>query len=775
MQIFEKESVTIFFYSHSNILLMPYSKETIELLSDSPFKQFVLMELERERLYQSFIEIDELDEISKIWLSFSKICAQSLADVSSIANLLYDRYIDEWTRDKKQIDTDEKRKKSLTVKIEDLQEFQMESAILMIIYAEIVNTGIFDTVPSDDYCIAFIEGHRILNRISQTYFDSSHPRASSIEELMLTIQLLNQKQQVLNLLEESPYFKEKITTSQEKASYELAQAEFDVSFTAQFFQKLRNDWWWNDSIASYSVYERSLAHLQNALNIYKKLPEDPEFIAKQIEQNLMLTNLVMRNKEFVEHYLRLSFEASKNDNFIASVEYLNLVLGLGNEALEAISANIQQEPTNLKLKERIIKEETFHTFLQGISLLAAKTSQLNFMVTTAKKEELQEIIKQIEEIVNSPDLNINKNYVSSLPFVYLNYVQEFKIALLESTSYEEAMKRAEQNFTRFFERLEFATSDLAAQLTKLDKKGKKIKQETISQMIENIQNIKLATYFLPKSEDKLYIVKDIECLEFIANSIQLEQFLRDKETNEVLDLIYHAKAHYYSTKALEITQLSSFTRIDSEWVEKRYSQTFIQGQDIELRLFELARQYLFLNTVIDEIANGYKVANTKDETISENYQTIIQHAFNQFAVFDAINIRIADDCNELLKHRQLFNIESSDINWKAIEVKKQLTDTLIDFLEATKNAILGYGASNNKDTYKAASYFNDASKFAKNANETMQPISHYDETFAQLAKTAYEYSILLKELDRKARANEKLQNLPIDQIFNTLKQLTFLS
>ncbi len=93
----------------------------------------------------------------------------------------------------------------------------------------------------------------------------------------------------------------------------------------------------------------------------------------------------------------------------------------------------------------------------------------------------------------------------------------------------------------------------------------------------------------------------------------------------------------------------------------------------------------------------------------------------------------------------------------------------------TKNAILGYGASNNKDTYKAASYFNDASKFAKNANETMQPISHYDETFAQLAKTAYEYSILLKELDRKARANEKLQNLPIDQIFNTLKQLTFLS
>ncbi|MHA1345191.1 MAG: hypothetical protein ACTSO3_02215 [Candidatus Heimdallarchaeaceae archaeon] len=689
--------------------------------------------------------------------------------------MLYDRYVDEWTRDKVQINTDEKRKKSLTGKIEDLQEFQMESAILMIIYAEIVNTGIFGASPSEDYCVSFIEGYRILNSISQTYFDSAHPRASSIEELMLTILLLNQKQQVLNLLEESPYFKEKITTSQEKASYELAQAEFDVSFTVQFFQKLRNDWWWNDSIASYSVYEGSLAHLQNALDIYKNLPEDPELILKQIEQNLMLTNLAMRNKELIEHYLRLSFEAAKNDNFIASVEYLNLVLGYGTEALEAISSNIQQETVNQKIKEGIIKEETTHTFLHGMSLLASKTSQLNYVINTADKEELHKIIKQIEEIVNSPDLNINRNYVSSLPFVYLNYVQEFKIALLESTPYEEAMKRAKQNFTRFFERLEFATSDLAAQLSELDKKGKKIKQETISQMIENIQNIKLATYFLPKSEDKLYIVKDIECLEFIANSIQLELFLRDKETNEVLDLIYHAKAHYYSTKALEISQLSSFTRIDREWVEKRYSQTFIQGQDIELRLFELARQYLFLNTVIDEIAHSYKVANTEDKAVLKNYQTIINYAFNQFAVFDAINMRIGDDCTELLKHRQLFIIESSDINWKAIEVKKQLTDALIDFLEATKKAILGYGASKNNDTYKAATYFNDASKFAKNSNETLQPISHFDETFAQLAKTAYEYSILLKELERKARNNEKLQNLPMDQIFNTLKQLTFLS
>ncbi len=134
---------------------MVFSKEIIELLSDSPFKQFVLMELERERIYQSFVQIDELDEISQIWLEFSKFCAGTLSNVSSLAHLLYSRFLDEWTRDKAQIETGSERHQSLTKKIEDLQEFQMELAILMIIYADIVNTGIFGTQPSPEYCTSY--------------------------------------------------------------------------------------------------------------------------------------------------------------------------------------------------------------------------------------------------------------------------------------------------------------------------------------------------------------------------------------------------------------------------------------------------------------------------------------------------------------------------------------------------------------------------------------------------------------------------------------------
>ena len=303
----------------------------------------------------------------------------------------------------------------------------------------------------------------------------------------------------------------------------------------------------------------------------------------------------------------------------------------------------------------------------------------------------------------------------------------------------------------------------------------KIESEDIQPLLENIKTIKISAYFLPKTEKKVYIVKDIECLEYLANSVHLEQNLVEKETNEVLDIIYHAKAHYYSTKALEISQLSSESKINKEWVQHRYSQTFIQGQDVELRLFELSRQYLFLNTVIDKIAKGYRFSLSTENSIKENYFTIINHNFNHFALFDIINKRIAENCSELLNHKEMFDLKDSNINWNAIEIKKILSLALTDFLEATKKAIFGIGADTNKENYKAASHFNNGAKAANDASDHLQSVAQFDSTFAKLAKSAYEYSILLKELERKTRENKKLQKLPIDELFNVLKQLTFLS
>ncbi|MHA1829591.1 MAG: hypothetical protein ACTSX6_13205, partial [Candidatus Heimdallarchaeaceae archaeon] len=403
-------------------------KDTLELLSYSPFKQFVLMELERERIYQSYAQIDELIEINQIWLSFSNFCTQSLSDVSSLANLLYKRYLDEWTRDKSQIAEEPEREKNLTFKIENLQEFQMELAILMIIYSDIVNTGIFGSKPEDGFSSTYIEGYRILNAISQTYFDSTHPRASNIEEVMLTYLLLNQKRQIINLLEESSKQVEKRKITKEKGDFELANSEFNTSFISELLKKLGKDWWWQDPIASHFVYERSLEHLTKAKKLYNKIPEDPDLKVNYITKKLIPINQALRNNKLIDHFFRLSLEAARGDKFRASVEYLNLVLALEKEALEIISQSPHITDTNFRLKEEIIKKEILHSFIHGIAELAYKSSLFQDQIASASKESVPELITEIEELANRQELQVNINHVSSLPFIYLNYVKEFKIA-----------------------------------------------------------------------------------------------------------------------------------------------------------------------------------------------------------------------------------------------------------------------------------------------------------------------------------------------------------
>lgn len=752
--------------------MLPQTKAE-DSIGESPFKQYVLMEFERARLYQTFVLIDELPEISARWLEFSNFCAKSLANVSSISSLLSQRYLDEWTRDQKQIQKDELRKSHLTSRIENIQEFQMGLAILMIIYADIVNSGVFNSGPSKDYCQSYIEGFRILDRISATYFNSSHPKASSIEEIMLSFLLINQKQNIIKIMENSPHDKNALL--KEKSAYELTQAEFGTAFNSRFLKRVGEDWWWKDPIALNFTFERSLSHLNKAVSLYEKIEEDLDIETKEIKKKLIPLNQVWRNHALTEHYFRLSIEAAKNDIFIASVEYLNLVVGLEDESLELIEKIKMISQRNQALKEEIIRGKKIHSFLRGIAGLALMSNQLIRYIRDGDKKEVNKIIKKMEKKINEPHLNTNINYISSLPLVYLNFIQQIKISFLQKSSLSNSLKKAETVFEKFIERIIAATVDLLEGFMVLGESELGGDISVIEHLLENVQTIRVAIYFLPASESKVDILKEVETLDFMANSMLIQQKIESRKSNEILNLIYHAKAHYFSSKALEVAQQGRKPIIPRKFLENIYSKTFVKGLDVELRLFELARQFLFLNTVLEKLSQGYQIAKSKDKTTKEGYIALLNRQFSTFHLFESINKQIAEDCNELLNHKQLFGSASSKINWKTIEAKKHFSTALSHILEAAKNTILGYGADTQKDKYKAISFFGIGSKFANNASDAIQPITHYDKTFAQLAKSTYEYSVLLKELERKSRENDKLQELPLEELLGVLKQLAFLS
>jgi len=760
------------FYEVCVTMLSENVDETLRLEVDTPFKQFVLMEMERARLYRSFIEVDELNEISSNWLEFSNFCASSLSNVASLSNLLYQRFLDEWKRDQEQIALDEKRKENLEAKIENLQEFQMQLAILMNLYSDIVNNGIFN-YPSNSFSPEYIEAYSILDRITTTYFDSTHPRASTIEDIMLSFLLLNQKEHLINLLEQDKRLQEKMSLLEEKAVYEQTLADFDALFTSRLVKLVGEQWWWYDPIAIHFSYERSIKHLEKAIKFYNEMPEDPEMHANKIkEQKIPILN-ARKNIALSDHYSRLIHEAAKNNNFKAAVEYLNIVLGLEKEALNCIEGEIEKTGDLAALRGELSKRTAHSQFLHKIATISWEFSLL---IDGSMELQKKEFVKRIDELIGKvQDSRYSTNiiYLSNVPIIYLSCLQQMKIAALEKKSPYDATKSSERSIKFFINQLLVAIKELTEKIEKIIESEEEGDIEKIENILKHLESLKLAFYFLPEINEKEEGTKEIEALEFLTLSYLTEKQISRiaRRTNEVIILIYHAKAYYYASKALEIAQQSNIKIIPRKWIEKRYSETFIKGIDIELQLFGLTRQYLFLNVVIEKFLSSFRIAT---EIKNPNYYKMINSMYEKLELFKKLTKRIADDCNELLNHKELFTTITENINWNAIEGKKLFALSLVEYLKATEKAILGYGAHNSGDIYKAITYFNEASRSALSASEVLAPIASKNEEIATIAKQSYEYNLLLKELERKVREKGKLQEFPFTKVLELMKQLAFL-
>ncbi|MHA1685472.1 MAG: hypothetical protein ACTSYD_03575 [Candidatus Heimdallarchaeaceae archaeon] len=744
----------------------------IDIISQSPLKQFVLMEMEHERLYYSFIQIDELNEISNRWLEFSKFCANSLSNVTSLSHLLYERFLDEWRRDKEQIEKDPKRNKELTSKIENLQEFQMQSAILMIQYANMVNKGIFGFPPNDS-THAHIDGYRILDQISTTYFDSTHPRASDIEDIMLTLLLLNQKRNLIRLLETTEDV-DKLRIIREKAQKEVAQADLSSLFIAELLKILGKDWWWHDPIALHFAYDRTIHDLKEAMSLLTDDPTDPEMLLQVIEKEKLPLVTAKSNFALVEHYECLIFEAAMNNNFKAVVEYSNIILGLEEEAMDLLS-KIHDQKKAEALKQEIQEAHKYHKFLHDLGEIAFNMALIINKAVQKEQKSIAEEANSLQEKIETFSSTITVSYLNSVPLTYLASILQIQLALEQGNEPFAAIKNGERVIVAFIKQLTGVFTELMQNLHESLSKNHQRNLTRMKDILENLQYIKIACGFLPEHSMKEDLLNDIKCLEHLVKSYLVENLASEEGINEVLNLIYHAKAYYHASKALEILQLSKLKIIPTNFVERRYSETFVKGEEIELRLFTLTRQYLFLNVVIDKLVLAFRISQSRED-YKKNYAEFIKRLFQDFELFELLTKRMTEICTELLNHRQLFHEITDEVNWKAIEARKSFLQSLLSLLEGTKSAILACAANNYKDTYKSISLLDEGAKHINQACEYLKPVAHYDEQFTQLANNSYEYSLFLKEQERKLRDGASIKiELPLNQILSLLKELTFLT
>ncbi|UJG44876.1 MAG: hypothetical protein K9W46_06750 [Candidatus Heimdallarchaeum endolithica] len=756
---------------------MVIQEESKDIIEDSPFNRLVLAEMERERLYSTFALVDEFNEIASSWLEFSDFCAKSLFNLANLSFLLYERYLDEFNRDKQQIEINFERKNFIIKRIENLQQFQMEAAILMILYADIVNTGIFASNPAKNFCYLNIEGYKVLEKISSTYFDTTHPRASSIEDIMVKLFTISQKVQIVKILNDSPIKKAKETSFiQEQLELERLLADFEFNFISKLIEELGKRWWWYDPIAVHFSYERAMKHLEKTLTLLEYSEENVLQIKEEINIKLSTIDKIWRNKTLIDHFYRITLEAAKKDNFIASIEYLNLILGLIDEIVEYLQDNIHsenEEQLNEEIQERKTDLKIFHI----VAKLAFSVAEIINRQTSIDDKWLKEKLTEIENICKDSSLFSSLSYLSEIVYIYQSFVQTAKIGILKKQKIDKILNNAIAQFEYYIVKLENGLKKIANDFYKKVHKGT-IKSTDFKNYLKSIEELKYISFFLPNLEQKLNLTREIESMECYIKSIAVLEQSQSLELSEIEKLIYYSKAHYFSNKALDLSQSKEKAIIPDIWLEEQFLKTFTEGREVELKLFELSRQFLFLNKVIDEIAYCFDISEKRQEKI-ENYGTIIQFHFRKFELFEIINKQIEENCLETLKYKEMadetVSIRDKNINWQIIEAKKILASSADKLTKALKKCALGYAADRVKDNYKAAVLFNESYKLVQEACNILDPLTAYDEQFADLAKTTYEFNLFLKELERLELEKKKINEFPLEKVLSLIKKIIFFS
>ncbi|MHA2274104.1 MAG: hypothetical protein ACXACI_19885 [Candidatus Hodarchaeales archaeon] len=238
-----------------------YEDELVDFLDESPLEKFLTLEIRRDALYKKFLAIDELHEIAGTWLN--EICsksAETLSLIATLSQLTWSRFKDELIKTPTTTLPDE-RKQKLEVRLESLAAFEFQAALLMRLYADMINKGIlgYEGQPFSSHYLGALSH---LKRIQNIFFDSEIPTpanlaivASALAIVASALFNLEQSRRLVHLLEldvlNNTFEEEhKDFILREKGAFSRAQGEMKHRFMHEFLSSASQFWWWEQPRSS---------------------------------------------------------------------------------------------------------------------------------------------------------------------------------------------------------------------------------------------------------------------------------------------------------------------------------------------------------------------------------------------------------------------------------------------------------------------------------------------------------------------------------------------
>ncbi|MFX0115912.1 MAG: hypothetical protein ACFFB3_15280 [Candidatus Hodarchaeota archaeon] len=724
-----------------------HDEELVNFLSESPLEKFLSLEIRRNSLYQRFLSIDELHEMANTWIS--EVCtksAETLSLIATLSMLTWQRFKDELTKTPSSNLPDERRGK-LAVRIESLAAFEFQAALLMRLYADMVNKGVlgFEGQPFSSHYLTALSH---LKRIQEVFFNPDIPTPISLATVASALFNLEQTRRLVSLLEldvlNSKFEEEhREFILREKGAFSRAQGEMKHRFMHEFLQGASQFWWWEDPVAMGFNLERSLFHLQNCVKLWKDVPGELGRSAAAIENTEIPAVTAKANLAQAIHYHNLGLTAAEQDSHNVAAGYFQEVVRLCDAAqelqknldLRVFSQDLARSTQALKIRTRKLRNKAF--LLRGLSSLSKHIGTLITKINENEnyKGEIDELCEymlgEAESLVETADLR----YLSSLPLMFTTMVEgiiakskklDEKIDPSPRQSILDDLQTILSNNMRKISRaIQSAYQNWEDQYV-LDRDLIPDEMKSIMERSENIREaVAVLPVMTPRRREALGRIKILENLSRSA-TIYLES-RKATEENVVLDLLLKAKSHYFAREALTI--LDSM-QIDESFVEeevrKQFSRSLVAGYNAEMSMFSLLSQWWHFNRSGPVLAQVYNMDVPMRPLSPEARLALIADAETDLQPCETFLVmlrRIHTDSSALLTHRLMFGEIVEGVLWDVVERRVNMVLGVTQFLECIFNATLADLALRIGAMKEARNYFTKAQDLAFSASSAFGEVS----------------------------------------------------
>ncbi|UJG41871.1 MAG: hypothetical protein K9W45_05250 [Candidatus Heimdallarchaeum aukensis] len=749
-----------------------------------PFTKFVEIELERDELYKAFTELDEPEEISKKWIVFAEDCSKHLASINSLASMAFERLSEAYSVDE---DEDESVLPlhrllygSIANQMLSLTQFQLKLGVLIYIYSQVRNRGVFSYAPEDYQYYYYIQAKETLDDVLYRIMEKKLPEpaeegftptptVNDMMNIMFPLLKLEQRKRLIPILKQIPDHDKNPLIIKKIGDYDRLQGITLMSNIIEIMENSAVDFWWKDPISTLSILDHALEHFNLVVELWKEQPGELTALASRIEQDYIPIVYGSRFITQSQHFVSLAESALESFDIDYASKYYDQAMKKLEEAKEYLfkSNNILAN----QLYETIKNQEQEVQIISTLTKLSNLFSLIMNDLVIENKEKAIELCDKINQLIKLLESSIPIPYLYGISVSYAAAASALVKVVEQDVSYLNIIDRFMSQFSFPLNSMKEAIANINLNSIRINDNNPRLSYSFLREIEENLKYLKKAVEMLPKflNEKVLQQKKISAILYYVRSYIAENKIYIYADNNIVLDLILRARAHYFAKKAEQQIADTDEKELLS-LIKNRILETKSSGIVTETNLLSLGLQTAYSKTVrdvIEQILLFYDQIEKPPEFILES----VKNQFESMTEFKELLNLMELDNKELLALRQEITLKGHEINWVFVERRESFIPATKKMFTTIESVLLGELAADMGKRDDAINYYTKAKKNLYEISDILSKVAKYIEDNKELPSLIYTLALFTQENLNAIRDRRKRNEVPYKEIVGILDYL----